>query len=131
MQSDAKHLFIELEIHRIELELQNEDLKTVRTQLEMAISHSSDLFTEREPRAEAMRASEALFRATSNSASIGITLFGLKGRYLKVNPAFCAMHGRWAARVDQPSAGLEMPLSLTLNGSSKRCGDEHENGKRT
>lgn len=89
----AQHLFEEQEIHRIELEQQNEHLNAVRTQLEMAIPHSSERYTEREQRVGAVRASEALFQATFNSASIGFALCDLKGRYLMVNSAFCAMLG--------------------------------------
>ncbi|MES2878701.1 MAG: diguanylate cyclase [Pseudomonadota bacterium] len=42
--SDAQQLFEELEIHQIELELQNEYLNTTRTQLELALSQSTLLY---------------------------------------------------------------------------------------
>lgn len=40
----AEHLFEELEIHQIELELQNEHLNAARAQLEMALNQSSALY---------------------------------------------------------------------------------------
>jgi diguanylate cyclase (GGDEF)-like protein/PAS domain S-box-containing protein len=40
----AQQLFEELEIHQIELELQNEHLNATRTQLEAALNQSSELF---------------------------------------------------------------------------------------
>lgn len=40
----AQHLFEELEIHQIELELQNEHLSAARAQLEMALGQSSELY---------------------------------------------------------------------------------------
>ena len=39
--SEVQHLFEELEIHQIELELQNEHLDHARAQLETALSESS------------------------------------------------------------------------------------------
>ena len=41
---DAQHLFEELEIHQIELELQNEHLNAARAQLETALNQSSELY---------------------------------------------------------------------------------------
>lgn len=41
---EAQHLFEELEIHQIELELQNEYLNQTRVQLETALSQSSELY---------------------------------------------------------------------------------------
>lgn len=41
---EAQHLFEELEIHQIELELQNEYLNQTRVQLEAALSQSSELY---------------------------------------------------------------------------------------
>lgn len=41
---EAEHLFEELEIHQIELELQNEHLNAARAQLEMALNQSSELY---------------------------------------------------------------------------------------
>ena len=41
---EAEHLFEELEIHQIELELQNEHLNVARAQLEMALNQSSELY---------------------------------------------------------------------------------------
>ena len=41
---EAQHLFEELEIHQIELELQNEHLNHARAQLETALSESSELY---------------------------------------------------------------------------------------
>lgn len=41
---EAQHLFEELEIHQIELELQNEYLNQARVQLESALSQSSELY---------------------------------------------------------------------------------------
>lgn len=41
---EAQHLFEELEIHQIELELQNEYLNQARVQLETALSQSSELY---------------------------------------------------------------------------------------
>jgi len=42
--SEVQHLFEELEIHQIELELQNEHLDHARAQLETALSESSELY---------------------------------------------------------------------------------------
>ena len=42
--TEAQHLFEELEIHQIELELQNEHLNAARLQLENALSQSSELY---------------------------------------------------------------------------------------
>lgn len=41
---EAQQLFEELEIHQIELELQNEHLNAARSQLEMALTQSSELY---------------------------------------------------------------------------------------
>lgn len=41
---EAQELFEELEIHQIELELQNEHLNTARAQLEVALNQSSELY---------------------------------------------------------------------------------------
>jgi diguanylate cyclase (GGDEF)-like protein/PAS domain S-box-containing protein len=41
---EAQQLFEELEIHQIELELQNEHLSAARTQLELALNESSELY---------------------------------------------------------------------------------------
>jgi diguanylate cyclase (GGDEF)-like protein/PAS domain S-box-containing protein len=41
---DVQHLVEELEIHQIELELQNEHLNVARAQLEAALTHSSELY---------------------------------------------------------------------------------------
>jgi diguanylate cyclase (GGDEF)-like protein/PAS domain S-box-containing protein len=42
--SQAQHLLEELEIHQIELELQNEHLSTAREQLEQALTQSTELY---------------------------------------------------------------------------------------
>lgn len=42
--TEAQHLFEELEIHQIELELQNEHLNAARVQMENALSQSSELY---------------------------------------------------------------------------------------
>ena len=43
-QQDAQHLFEELEIHQIELELQNEHLNATRAQLESTLIQNSELY---------------------------------------------------------------------------------------
>lgn len=44
-------------------------------------------------RERALAESENLFRRSMDDASIGVTIIGEEGRYLKVNAAFCAMTG--------------------------------------
>ncbi len=42
---------------------------------------------------EALRASEERYRAAFANAAVGVTLADLQGRFLQVNPAFCAITG--------------------------------------
>ena len=49
--------------------------------------------TERRRAEEALRASEEQFRATFDTAAIGIVQVGLDNRWLRVNPAMCALAG--------------------------------------
>ncbi|HEY8284949.1 MAG TPA: EAL domain-containing protein [Chloroflexota bacterium] len=57
-----------------------------------AISVSTDI-TERVRNEEALRASEARFRTAFLGAPIGMSLIGLDGRFVQVNPAMCALLG--------------------------------------
>ncbi|HET7480427.1 MAG TPA: PAS domain S-box protein [Rubrobacteraceae bacterium] len=49
--------------------------------------------TERKESEEALRESEEKFRSAFDSASIGMALVGLDGRWLKVNPSLCEILG--------------------------------------
>ncbi|HXT36275.1 MAG TPA: EAL domain-containing protein [Chloroflexota bacterium] len=57
-----------------------------------AISVSTDI-TERVRNEEALRASEVQFRAAFLGAPIGMSLLGLDGRFIQVNPAMCGLLG--------------------------------------
>ena len=57
-----------------------------------AISVSTDI-TERVKNEEALRASEARFRTAFAGAPIGMSLVGLDGRFVQVNPAMCTLLG--------------------------------------
>ena len=57
-----------------------------------AISVSTDI-TERVRNEEALRASEIQFRAAFLGAPIGMSLLGLDGRFIQVNPAMCTLLG--------------------------------------
>jgi diguanylate cyclase (GGDEF)-like protein/PAS domain S-box-containing protein len=77
-QQDAQHLFEELEIHQIELELQNEHLNATRAQLESALIQNSELY---------------------DFAPVGILSLDLEGVITKLNLAGARMLGGERARL--------------------------------
>src|ERR1700742_110299 len=48
---------------------------------------------------EAMRVSEARWHSLFENVPVGVALIGADGRYVEVNPAFCAMTGYGAAEL--------------------------------
>jgi diguanylate cyclase (GGDEF)-like protein/PAS domain S-box-containing protein len=105
LESDVDQLIEELEIHQIELELQNEHLDALRSQLESALAQSSELY---------------------DFAPVGILTLDRTGRILKLNLAAATLLGSertrlLGSRFDQflaaqevsvCKAQLEQPLCL-------------------
>lgn len=95
---EVQHLFEELEIHQIELELQNEHLDHARAQLEMALSESSELY---------------------DFAPVGIVSLDLTGSITKLNLAGANLLGGERVRLLGSKLGLyvadsDRPLFNTL-----------------
>jgi PAS domain S-box-containing protein len=63
---------------------------------------ASDI-TDRKRADEALRESEALFRASFENATVGVCLVGTDGRFLSVNPALCEMLGYSKKELEQLS----------------------------
>jgi diguanylate cyclase (GGDEF)-like protein/PAS domain S-box-containing protein len=82
---EAQHLFEELEIHQIELELQNEHLNQARAQLETALSQSSELY---------------------DFAPVGIFSLDQSGAVVKLNLAGAQLLGGERVRLLGSSLGL-------------------------
>ncbi|WP_394756255.1 diguanylate cyclase [Rhodoferax sp.] len=76
--AEAQHLFEELEIHQIELELQNEHLNTTRLQLESALNQSNEF---------------------NDFAPVGIFSLDATGTVTKLNLAGANLLGRERARL--------------------------------
>jgi diguanylate cyclase (GGDEF)-like protein/PAS domain S-box-containing protein len=75
---EVQQLFEELEIHQIELELQNEHLNLARSQLEQALAHSSELY---------------------DFAPVGIVSLDASGAITKLNLAGANLLGEERARL--------------------------------
>jgi PAS domain S-box-containing protein len=58
---------------------------------------------DRQAAEEAMRVSETRWHSLFENVPVGIALVGMDGRYVEVNPAFCAMTGYSAAELQQLS----------------------------
>lgn len=83
--AEAQHLFEELQIHQVELELQNEHLNTARLQLESALNQSN------------------LF---NDFAPVGIFSLDATGTITKLNLAGASLLGRERARLMGTRLGL-------------------------
>ncbi|MHB8947936.1 MAG: sensor domain-containing diguanylate cyclase [Rhodoferax sp.] len=83
--AEAQHLFEELEIHQIELELQNEHLNTARLQLESALNQSNQF---------------------NDFAPVGIFSLDDAGTITKLNLAGASLLGRERARLLGSRLGL-------------------------
>jgi diguanylate cyclase (GGDEF)-like protein/PAS domain S-box-containing protein len=83
--AEAQHLFEELEIHQIELELQNEHLNTTRMQLESALTQSNEF---------------------NDFAPVGIFSLDAAGAITKLNLAGASLLGRERARLLGSRLGL-------------------------
>ena len=83
--AEAQHLFEELEIHQIELELQNEHLNTTRMQLESALNQSNEF---------------------NDFAPVGIFSLDATGTISKLNLAGASLLGRERARLLGSRLGL-------------------------
>jgi PAS domain S-box-containing protein len=73
---EARRILYELRVHQVELETQNEELRRTREELE-----------------EALRESEARFRAVFQNAAIGIALVDMHGHLVESNPALQKLLG--------------------------------------
>lgn len=82
---EAQHLFEDLEIHQIELELQNEHLNLARAQLEAALGESSELY---------------------DFAPVGIVSLDLTGSISKLNLAGASLLGGERVRLLGSKFGL-------------------------
>lgn len=87
---EAQHLFEELEIHQIELELQNEHLNQARAQLETALSQSSSLY---------------------DFAPVGILSLDQSGTVVKLNLAGAQLLGGERVRLLGSRLGLFFPVA--------------------
>lgn len=83
--AQAQQLFEELEVHQIELELQNEHLNAARAQLEMALNQSSELY---------------------DFAPVGILSLDPRGAIAKLNLAGASLLGEERARLLGSRFGL-------------------------
>lgn len=88
--AEAQHLFEELEIHQIELELQNEHLNQARAQLESALSQSSALY---------------------DFAPVGIFSLDQGGAVAKLNLAGAQLLGGERVRLMGSRLGLFFPVA--------------------
>lgn len=86
---EAQHLFEELEIHQIELELQNEHLNQARAQLESALRQSSELY---------------------DFAPVGILSLDQDGVIVKLNLAGAELLGGERVRLLGSRLGLFFPI---------------------
>lgn len=103
----AQKLFEELEIHQIELELQNEHLNTTRTQLEMVLNQNNELY---------------------DFTPVGCLLLDPVGTITKLNLAAASLLGRERARLLGSRLGLCMPsaerqIFNTLLAQAIKTGD--------
>lgn len=103
----AQELFEELEVHQIELELQNEHLNAARAQLEMALNQSSELY---------------------DFAPVGILSLNLNGAIVKLNLAGASLLGVERARLLGSRLGLyiseeERPVFATMLERCAKSGD--------
>jgi len=89
----AQRLFEELEIHQIELELQNEHLNQARTQLEAALNQSTELY---------------------DFSPVGNLLLSGNGNIIKANLSGAQMLGSERARIVGSKLGLYLPQSERL-----------------
>lgn len=104
---EAQHLFEELEVHQIELELQNEHLDQARTQLEAALSESSELY---------------------DFAPVGIVSLDLTGSITKLNLAGASLLGGervrlLGSRLELYVSGPDRPVFNALLERAKPPGD--------
>ena len=89
----AQRLFEELEIHQIELELQNQHLSQARAQLEAALNQSTELY---------------------DFSPVGNLLLDGEGGIIKVNLSGAQMLGKERARLLGSKLGLYLPLADRL-----------------
>lgn len=105
--AEAQHLFEELEIHQIELELQNEHLNTARLQLESALNQSNQF---------------------NDFAPVGLFSLDGAGTITKLNLAGASLLGRERARLLGSRLGLfvadaERPRFNALLAQATSTGD--------
>jgi len=84
-QSDTARLLHELQVHQIELELQNEELVASRARVEASQAE--------------LAASERRFRDTFEQAAVGIAHVAPDGRWLRTNHKLCEIVGYSAAQL--------------------------------
>ena len=110
----AQRLFEELEIHQIELELQNEHLSHARAQLEAALNQSTELY---------------------DFSPVGNLLLDSEGSIIKVNLSGAQMLGAERARLLGSKLGLYLPETerLVFNDllSRSKSGDDLVAGELT
>lgn len=89
VDTDALRLLHELQVHQVELQLQNEELQNARTDLEIALRRYTELF---------------------DFAPIGYALLSVEGTIREVNHAGARLLGRERSRL------VNRPLGRVLNG---------------
>ena len=92
----ASHVFTPARIAVLELLAAQAAISLENARLYTDLLHEN---RERQTAEEGMRVSEARWRSLFEQAPIGIILVGPHGRYVEVNPAFCAMTGYSAAEL--------------------------------
>ena len=105
--AEAQHLFEELEVHQIELELQNEHLNTTRLQLESALNQSNEF---------------------NDFAPVGIFSLDAAGAIARLNLAGASLLGRERSRLLGSRLGLfvadaDRPQFNALLEQASRTGD--------
>ncbi|HSO45124.1 MAG TPA: diguanylate cyclase [Rhodoferax sp.] len=103
----VQHLLEELEIHQIELELQNEDLNTARSQLEQALNQSNELY---------------------DFSPVGSVLIDTDGVIIKLNLSGAQLLGSERARLLGSKLGLYVaePKRAQFNAMLERARVERE-----
>lgn len=88
-ESETQRLHHELQVHQVELETQNAELRHSRNEVEKTLEKYFDL----KQSEQSLRVSEELFRILSDNSPVGIALHDRELRHLYVNPTITRITG--------------------------------------